>query len=158
MLKSPLIQRATVPSCRCWHNAAQLIASGVVTPLAFNQEHWDNDSLHNPAVLNTRITVRTPGKYSVGATFTWAAGLAGTRQAGIRLNGGWVPDLLGAQLFYVPAATGARINVSILWNAVAGDFFDVIAYQVTGVGLNVNAGPGADSPGLWAHWLSPWTG
>jgi hypothetical protein len=140
------------PMVRCYNNAAISTATGVVTPLTYNTNRFDNASLHSTTSLTGRITVSTAnaGKYLTGASVEWQASTLGDyRTLVVRL--GSVVNVTAST--YSPGATNgfANQNVSALWS-ISNDFFDTAVQQNSGGALNVNA-TSYFSPEFWAVWL-----
>ncbi len=141
-----LIGRTTM--CRVHHNANQNVNNATVTTLAFNQERFDPDGIHDTAVNNSRITPGTTGTYIVGANIQYAtdAGATGSRDILIDLNGG------GVYVGHARQKSGTNsdsVNCNVLWRTAAGtDYFEIDAYQTSGGALNVN-NTASRSPEFW---------
>ena len=96
---------------RVYHNAAQAIATSSGTALAFNNERYDTDLIHDPATNNSRLTCQTAGKYLIIANIQWAANATGFRQLGIMLNG---TTTIAQQRVLSLNATGFTMSVSTI--------------------------------------------
>jgi hypothetical protein len=79
-----------VPAVRVFSGRGQGIARDRQTVLTFDAERYHADALHDPVTDNSRLTVRTPGKYLVAGSVSFAANSAGYRQVSIVINGSQV--------------------------------------------------------------------
>ena len=145
-----------VPQARVYHNAAQAITTGMLTPLAFNSERYDrgtpSNNMHDTAVNNTRLVARVPGLYRVTAHVEWAAHATGKRELHLKLNGATYIGSIG----YPTEPTGVTyMTVSTEWPlTTVGDYVEVEAYQDSGGNLNVNSAA-SYSPEFLMTWISP---
>lgn len=139
---------ANPPACRVYHNAAQSIANAAETPVAFNSERFDTDSMHDTATNNTRITFNTAGIYVVTFSGQWASDVDGIRQATIKLNG-------ATHLAFDvrPALSGTYgFHVSTVYKFAAASYVEATVFHVAGAALNLNSG--ADyTPEFSAVWV-----
>ena len=145
--------RMIAPSCLVWHDVVQAIANNTATSLSFNSEAigWDTDSMHDTVVNNTRITIRTPGVYAIGAHLQWAGG-AGVRTIAIRDSAGGSMALNQ----YDAAGIAVGMVISTIVSAPVGTWYDVQVYQLSGGPLNVITSAGANryTPIFWAYRLT----
>lgn len=122
------------PAARVYHDAAQSIADSAETALAFNQERFDTDTMHDTATNNSRIKATTAGKYVISANVQFASNSTGHRSLMIRLNG-------ATRIAYlrVPAVSGAVtiLSVSTVYNLAANDYVEALVVQTSGGALNV---------------------
>lgn len=123
-----------VPACRVTHSVAQSIAHNTVTALVFDTERFDTDTIHDPAVNNSRLTCKTAGKYLVYGNVGYAANATGERQLRISLNGVTLHG--GAQLTPVSGNNTSVVVLAIVELAV-NDYVQLEAYHTAGVALNV---------------------
>jgi hypothetical protein len=122
-----------VPCARVFHNAAQATVSGVDTPLAFNSELFDTDTIHDPATNNTRLTCKTAGVYQISGSAEWAANPT---------NGYLKINLNGAMpIAWNHMVTGdyRRMAVSTLYQLAVNDYVELVAAQSSGGAINVNS-------------------
>lgn len=127
------------PTAQVYANGTPtVLASGVLTVITFTTEIWDNDGLANLGPFPTRLTVVTPGTYMVtysdvitgGATTTSGTfALSKTGTVGYRIKEG------------NPSNAPVACNVSGIFDAVPGDFFQAFAIW------NGTGGPGSASQG-----------
>lgn len=140
------------PNVRVFNSANQSIANNTVTAVTYNSERWDTDTMADLGVNNTRITIQTDGYYLVTFSGRWATQAGGTRLFSIRLNG---VTLIGTtQLESVGGSTNVRQEVSTTYSFTAGDFIEVVAFQTSGVAVNLETA-GNVSPEFMASFLSP---
>lgn len=126
----------TVSACRVYNDAVQAVANNVLTTLAFNGEFYDNDTMHNNATNNSRITITTAGKYRVSANIEIEANATGYRNVGLFVNGS---TFMGIATMVGSSAASAILNVSADYNLSAGDYIQVTVFQNSGSSLNVSA-------------------
>jgi hypothetical protein len=110
------------PFCRAYMTSLSL-GNAALTPVPYDNETQDNDGMHSNVTQNTRITVQRPGIYMANAYLAFANNSVGTRYGGIYYNG----TVLAATRH--PAAFLGEVNVSTLYAAVKGDYFEVQAFQ-----------------------------
>jgi hypothetical protein len=132
------------PVVRVYHNAAQSIATGVQTPLAFNTEIYDDAGMHDPAVNPSRLVCGVAGTYYVQAGCEFVASAAGMRWMTLRRNGiagefQTIDRRPGHATIVVP------LNVSVLLQLAVNDYVEAIVFQDSGAALVVEAG-GAQFP------------
>ena len=118
---------------------AQTLATGTATVITFNSEEFDTDGFHDNVTNNSRITIPSGkgGKYLLVAQVQIAANATGYRSLGFFKNGSTVADTNQQG----PSPTlSSRLNASVVVEAVANDYFEVIAAQNSGGNLDVNFG------------------
>lgn len=154
---APAAGGGATEGCRVYHNANQGILIMTVTALAFNQERFDTDGMHDTAINNSRITIQTAGKYLIGGVIEWASGAGGNsvRQILVRRNG--IPGDAGfivANMFMAGGPGSFRVAVNTIWDCAATDYFELCAHHTDATSpLAVVANPTV-SPEFWAHRLS----
>jgi hypothetical protein len=141
-----------LPSARAYHDANQSIATGGGGAfLAFNQERWDTDTIHDTVTNNTRLTCKTAGYYSITAGGAWETNGTGSRSIGILLNGA-TPLAYDNRL--APADINARFTVTTVYPLAVNDYVEVAVFQSSGGALNVLTGSNY-SPEFSMHWVGP---
>lgn len=76
------------PTCSVSHSTTATVATATVTTLSADTEAFDNDSMHDTATNNSRITIQTAGRYFIYATVVFTQnGAAGLRRVSILHNG-----------------------------------------------------------------------
>ncbi len=145
----------TPQGCRLTNSTATNVPSVTATAIPFDGEDYDTDGMHDNAVNNTRITINTNGKYSIGGQIEWeTAGSGQWLGVFLRLNGvtviGW-----GKEDRIAGGAGDENASlVNVQREFVAGDFVELMAFRDGGpAALDVLVT--ADySPRFWAHRLS----
>ncbi len=139
----PEITRSTsvtpTQGARVRHSVAQNIPDSVLTVLAFDTELYDTDSIHDPA-NNSRLTCQTAGKYAINSCVQFTTNLSGHRWVYIRLNG--VTCIASVQRSPEPGFGIAAMTVSTVWDLMAGDYLEIVAYQTGGGGIDAIASYG----------------
>lgn len=119
---------------RVYHTANQSIPNGTLTTLAFYAERYDTDGIHSPTVNNSRLTCKTAGKYGISVTATWAVNVAGFRSLQLKING---TTVIAIQAEHGLTTEAGHQELSTIYALAVGEFMEVIAYQTSGVALNV---------------------
>jgi hypothetical protein len=140
-----------VPYADVFHNANQSVANASAVTVAFNSERIDNDGCHDNATNNSRITIQTPGLYSLSSSLGYAANATGLRYGYIRLNG---TTIIGFQTTPALSAGGAQTQIARQYRLGYGDYVEAQAYQSSGGALNVET-QNNYSPTLSAVWVGP---
>lgn len=144
----------TLPGCRVRHSVNQVIPNNTYTPLAFNTELFDTDSMHDAVTNNSRITINTAGVYLLTAHATWQGiDNVSSRALLIRLNGIAGNDIARAQE-KVSNLDQCEQIVTGIWKANVGNYFEVVAWQDSGSSLNIYV-DNFSLPGFSAQWLGP---
>lgn len=124
---------------RAFHGPAQAIPHATFTALALNQEDYDNDTIHNLVVNNSRLTCKTAGKYIIIAQAQWAAdaGGAGQRMVGIYFNGAnWISLVQNDNV----GTSGLNMLSSTVFHLAVNEYVECHVYQGSGGPLNVTGG------------------
>lgn len=145
---------ANPPACRVYHNTTQSVSDSVVTPLVFNSERFDTDTMHDTVTNTGRITFKTAGLYIVTLTFAYAnAADYLSASAKIRLNGATelVETFGGTQ---TDANDHYFVNVTTLYKFAVNDYVEALAWQnnTANTARNVVAA-GNKSPEFAAVWV-----
>lgn len=113
-------------------------------------DEFDDDTMHDPASNNTRITATTGGTFVVFANIGFANNGTGFRIAGFRKNGSGAEPTLGTATLGSPGAgTDAVLSLTVPLVLTAGDYLEVMVYQNSGGALNTTTFDGAPSFGMW---------
>ena len=128
----------SMPAARVYHNANQNVGLGAVLYLAFDSERFDNDTIHDVVVNNSRLTATTAGKYAIFGSVHWALGAGVDSAIVIRYNG---VNPLAAQGISGMSATCVDIAVATLYDMAATDYVELGATHSFAGGLNVLAQP-----------------
>ena len=120
---------------RVTHSTDQSIAHNVGTKLAFNQERWDTDAIHEEAAQITRLTCKTAGKYLIFGNVEWGYHPGGDRRLALILN----------QAVDLARASGGPNPMVTTWQQIvtyadlaAGDFVEMEVQQTSGGSLTVH--------------------
>ncbi len=114
------------PGCSVYHSANQSINNNTDVVLAFNSEAYDDDTMHDNATNNSRITIRTPGRYQFTAYCIWDTTPAAT-SIWLRKNG---TDIIGRAGNAAGALESGVVMATI--NCVANDYVEVLVRQSAG--------------------------
>lgn len=125
------------PSCKAYAITNQSIANAVATAVALDLEYWDNSGMHSNTVNNSRITVPVAGVYQVSWFVRWATSATlGYRINRIHRNAGIVDETSLAHAAGSPVSQGTGTNQV---KCAVNDYFELMAYQVTGGALSIDA-------------------
>jgi hypothetical protein len=133
-------------------SVSQSIPNNTVTALTYDTAMWDSNGLTNFPTQNTRITIKTAGKYEVTANIEFAAPGA-TSSMGLRL-------MVNASTYFAyndwtwAAGSASRRNIARLWKFSASDYIEVYVFQSSGAALNIDAGTGFQCS-LSVCWVAP---
>jgi len=117
-----------------YRTGAQTIANSTDTPVQFDNERFDTDSMHDNVTNNSRITFNTSGVYCVLASVVWNANTSGRRFSYIRLNG----SAIISQSDGGPNNSGyAEAKHCFLYNFTAGDYIQFEVTQTSGGNLDI---------------------
>jgi hypothetical protein len=107
-------------SCRVYAGTATSLSTTFAS-IAFNTENFDTDTMHDNATNNSRITIKTAGKYLVGGQANTTANQA----FGLRLlvNGG---SLIG-RIFQGNSGATEGANISTIYSFAVNDYIELQA-------------------------------
>lgn len=133
--------RKRVPYCRVYSTTNQSCASDNTAILSFDKTRIDTDSMHNPAVHPTRITINTKGFYLLFGHVEWAdtTGSPCHKIMQFLLNG--TTQLAYDSLFHnrdTLASATLRRFVATAWYLNVGDYVVLRVYQRNNSSLAVN--------------------
>lgn len=119
-----------VPACRVYHDTTQSMADNAQTVVTFNQEDFDNDTMHSTSVNPTRITFTTAGVYLVNFYSDLAAGNDYARVAAeVLLNGATVIGYGPLVDKNATASNGPRPTVTTIYQFDAADYIEIRVFQ-----------------------------
>lgn len=119
---------------RVYHDAVQEIAHNTFTALAFNQERYDTDVIHDNVVSNSRLTCKTAGKYIIVANICWEFHAVGDRAVYIHLDGA----TRIAAIFQEASANNPIWQcVSTIYDLAVGQYVEVAVLHTAGVALDI---------------------
>ena len=107
-------------SCRVYAGTGTNLSTTFAT-IAFNTENFDTDTMHDNSTNNSRITIKTAGKYHIGGQINIAANAS----LGVRLlvNGG---SLIG-RIFQGNSASTEGANISTIYDFALNDYIELQA-------------------------------
>lgn len=141
------------PKARAFHNANVNIPSASTTTVALNSESYDTDSMHDTITNNSRLTIKTAGKYMIGGTIEFAGGASGTyRKLFLVANS---VNVLDADTKPPIGAQPVQLRVTTVADLAVNDIVELQVNQDTGSNLQLTGVSGATvySPVFWAHWI-----
>ena len=120
--------------CSLTNSTAPTISNDTDTTLAFDGESYDTNGFHDNSTNNSRITIPSGkgGKYLFTASFRWQANATGRRIVYLKKNGS---TIIGAFETSVNSTTYPSLQVNVVANAVATDYFTLLVYQTSGGNL-----------------------
>ena len=138
-LAGTTVSMSSMPRCRLYNSAAQTASSGSNLTLLWDTETYDVGSMHSTASNTSRITIPSDGYYFFHGHIAWVAGTADTWRL-VRLYKNGATEI--CSYYGLPSVNTKSFSVSItqVVAAVAGDYFELMAYQDTGGNLNVFGG------------------
>lgn len=134
-----------LPAARVHRTTNQSITNATETAIAFDNERFDTDVIHDNVTNNSRLTCKTAGIYSIGAHIQFAGSAAGTRQVFIRVNG--TTEIARVQQIN-PPAVDERLSPVTLYQLAVNDYVEVVVNQSSGGSLDVEV-LGNSSPEFW---------
>lgn len=121
---------------RAYGTAATSATNGAWTAAALAAENFDTDSYHDNTTNNSRITIPSDGTYLFVGQINFAASAAGTiRGVALRANG----SAYRAAYYQPPmgATYENALQISLIYQFVAGDYIQIVGFQDTGAALNI---------------------
>ncbi|MBA7638663.1 hypothetical protein ES703_46319 [subsurface metagenome] len=119
---------------RVTHSVDQDIPNATTTTLAFDEERYDTDAIHDNTVFNSRLTCKTAGKYLIIGSIVWEGSAIGSRYIHIRLNG---VTIIAYHLWGVSNDLGHRPFIATIYDLAVTDYVELRVRQQSGVALNV---------------------
>lgn len=138
------VSTPTVPLCRATNSANIAIANSTTTSLTFNTEDFDTDTMFTTADP-AKITIKTAGKYMVGANCTFTANATGVRSLLITISGGAV---ICASSVNARSSGNTDLSVVGVYDLAINDVLNANVLQSSGGSLNVITY--SSSPSFWA--------
>jgi hypothetical protein len=118
--------------CAVYADGTQSLANASDVAIAFNQESFDTDSMHDNTTNNTRITFTTAGTYVITTNIAFTANATGYRGISIRLNGSTTLNQLRFRAFSTP---DNMLMSSTIYTFDADDYVEAVCYQNSGGAL-----------------------
>jgi len=121
-------QSVATQFARVTSTANQSITNNTQTTVAFDDELYDNNDMHDNAVNNSRITINVPGIYTVGFNGEFASGADYNRVIGsILVNGATV--ITREQTPGTGVAAPPRVGATTSRRFAAGDYIEAQVFQ-----------------------------
>ncbi len=117
-------------SCKVTKSADQTITNSTSTIITWDNEDYDTDSMHDNITNNSRITIKTPGKYSVMAQYEWTSNSSGKRIIDIMKNNTAV-----GKANYL-ASGNSQHTISFIGEFLVNDILEVRVFQDSGGNLD----------------------
>lgn len=133
---------STFIGARCESSAGQTIGSNAWTGLSFTaaEETRDTDGFHEGTIAPSRFTIPATkdGLYSVGGSVAFTSAVNNARGIAVRKNGG---SFYGMNNFDPNTGIGEQYGATAtILDLVAGDYVEVVVYQLSGGNLGIAAG------------------
>ncbi len=136
---------------KVYKSALQTLTTSVAANINFDAERFDSDAFHSTSINTARLTIPAgmDGYYLLGCTIPFAGSATGRRRISIIQNS--VTELARCDLD--PASTaGVALQLTLLNQCAAADYFEVQCFQSSGGNLDVQA---TDyGPLFWLHRIS----
>lgn len=139
---------AAVPNVRVFNNATVSIPNTAnFTKIPFNTERFDNDTMHDTATDNSRITFTTAGVYMVTGGVRWPTYTSAIgHKLQIRLNSAGCTNtspakIIGTADAYNGSAPSQSVaqQVSALYSFAQGDYVELCADTTVAAAINICA-------------------
>ena len=113
------------------------VANNTQVTLTFNGEYFDTDGFHDNSVNNSRLTIPSgkSGKYLITAQTFFDANATGKRNLSLAYNGSRQGLSSTASTVAGSSASEGVTKISIVVDATAGDYFELVALQNSGGNL-----------------------
>lgn len=139
---------ANPPQCQAYDTTGPTLTTGVALTVPLGGEAYDvvqsgDTPMHDNATNNSRITIRTAGKYQIEGYVCFAANSTGVRRVEIVKNG-----TVSLRSNSSPAVAGisTTIQADVTAALAINDYIEIQAYQTSGGNLALNNGaPGPSS-------------
>ncbi len=119
---------------RVYNSANISIPDNTWTPLTFNRERYDTDTIHDLTSNTSRLTCKTAGKYVIVGNIRFASSAVGKRAIAIYLNGSTEISQASQGL---PSDYFLVTIVATIYDLAVNDYVELRVYQNSGGALNV---------------------
>lgn len=146
---------ANPPICIVSRSTNQSATTATITPVAFDAEQVDTDTMHSTVTNTTRITFTTAGVYVLTGNVSWASNATGFRGLFIYRAGGAYPigNRIASEWRTANNGDVTEMTVSRTYKFAAADFVELVGYQTSGGALNMLA-----SGGFASTFSAAWVG
>ena len=130
------------PRAKVTASGTQSIPDSTGTSVAWNNESYDSDGMHDNSTNNERLTIVSgeDGIYLFGTLITFSSSVTGTRTITVRKNGSGIFTSQVAP----PVATTSMVAVFPPLDLIATDYIDLQVSQTSGGSLPIHV-VGTDS-------------
>jgi len=138
-------RKVNTPTAMVYRTAGESLTSGVKKVLTPNAIFWDNNRFWNDPANPTRMIIRSPGLYLVGAWTKYSGSTAGYQRSEIVVNG----TTIIAQP-YTPSTTNNTADQDFAkpWYFETGHYFEVTA-------ITNQSGKNVQLMQMWAVAITP---
>jgi hypothetical protein len=130
----------TIPSitqgCKVTRNANQSINDSSNTNVAWDNEVWDTDTMHDPSTNPERVTITTTGKYAITLLVRFVANGTGLRSANLCKNGVSIAEVYAN----ANAALASTLTLTAIESLTATDYLTIVVRQESTGALNLTGG------------------
>lgn len=130
------IKESTAIGARVYRSTDQTLTTATLTPIAFDSERFDTDSIHDNSTNNSRLTCKTAGVYVISGTVRFATNATGNRRLLIRLNG---TTYIAEHTQAAVSGLQTTITIATVYLLAANDYVELVALQSSGGDLAVSA-------------------
>lgn len=142
----------TIPGVRARNSGGTNISDSTLTPLTFDTNDYDNDSMHSTSTNTSRLVAPIDGVYEVTGDVIWHPNATGTRVLYITKNGS--TDVAYTEVPVNSSGTDTGQQATTQVNLGAGDYVQLRAYQNSGSTIIIS-GLSDISPIFAMHWMGP---
>ena len=130
------VAAVTIPdiSCKVKKSTGQTISNNTATIATWNTETYDTDGMHDNVTNNSRITIKTAGKYHFSCYGAWTGNSTGSRIIDFLKNGTSM-----AMTQYVPISK-AQHTTSYVGDFAVNDYVEIEVTQDSGGDLSFLSG------------------
>lgn len=121
-------------ACKVYQTSGQSIGDAAWATMNFDAEVFDNDTMHDNVTNNSRITIKTAGKYLIVAFSVWAANATGVRGVRIFRNGAQAAGKVNLLIPTTSVFNPGHDSLTI-FDAVVNDYFEMQVFQNSGAAL-----------------------
>jgi len=122
--------------CQVTNSAAQSVADGATVALIFDQENFDDDTMHSTSTNTSRITCKKAGRYALYAQAKFDLDADGFRWIAFYKNGSGGGYAITMQLGTNQSSNYLQISDYLV--LAVNDYIQVFVYQNAGNALNVS--------------------
>jgi hypothetical protein len=128
------------PQCQAYDTTGLTLTTGVAATVPLGAENYDepqpgDSPMHDNTTNNSRITIRTTGKYQIDAYVCFAANATGARRVEVVKNGA-ASIVTNSQPATPTVSTTIQASKTVPLSA--GDYIEMQAYQTSGGNLALN--------------------